>query len=218
MLRGMRFGALIAFAGLLAGCGVALDDGTEAGAGAGGAAGGSKPSGSGGNKAGGASQGGSTSSKAGSNAGGSSSGGQTSGASSGAGSSSGDSYGDARERCVARTNELRASIGLKPIPRLASAESCVDGQAQSDSESGKAHGAFDACFDQVKNWRGVGQNECPGYASVESALGTCLDMMWAEGPGGGHYDNIAGDSTQTACGFYTTPQGKVWMVQDFWTE
>jgi hypothetical protein len=52
---------------------------------------------------------------------------------------------------------------------------------------------------------------------VEAALGDCLDAMWAEWPGGGHYDNMTGDSTHTACGLYTTPQGKVWMVQDFWT-
>ena len=45
-----------------------------------------------------------------------------------------------------------------------------------------------------------------------------LDAMWAEGPGGGNYDNMVGNSTHTACGFYTTPQGKVWMIQDFWTE
>jgi hypothetical protein len=128
-----------------------------------------------------------------------------------------DTYGDARIRCVDRTNALRATKGLKPIPRLASAEPCVDGQAKSDSESGKPHGAFDACLNQVE-WRGAAQNECPGYASVESTLGACLDMMWAEGPGGGHYDNMVGNSTHTACGFYTTPAGKVWMIQDFWTE
>ena len=129
-----------------------------------------------------------------------------------------DEYGGARISCVDRTNALRASKGLAPIPRLPSAEPCVDGQAQSDSESGKAHGAFDACLNQVEEWKGVAQNECPGFGSVESALGGCLDMMWAEGPGGGHYDNMVGGSTHTACGFYTTPEGKVWMVQDFWTE
>src|ERR1041384_1541771 len=109
-----------------------------------------------------------------------------------------DMYGDARKRCVDRTNQLRATIGLGPIPRHASAEACVDGQAKSDSETGEAHGAFDACLDQVKGWRGVAQNECPGYGSVESALGSCLDMMWAEGPGGGHYENMTGKSTHMA--------------------
>jgi len=129
-----------------------------------------------------------------------------------------DMYGDARIRCVDRTNALRATKGLGPIPRLASAEPCVDGQAKSDSESGKAHGAFDACLDEVEGWKGVAQNECPNYGSVEDTLTKCLDAMWAEGPGGGHYDNMTGNSTKTACGFYTTPTGKVWMIQDFWTE
>lgn len=138
---------------------------------------------------------------------------------SGGGNSGGvqDVYGDARKRCVDRTNELRATIGLGPIPRHASAEACADGQAKADSETGEAHGSFDACLNEVPGWRGVAQNECPGYPSVEAALGDCLDAMWAEGPGGGHYDNMTGDSTHTACGIYTTPQGKVWMVQDFWT-
>ena len=129
-----------------------------------------------------------------------------------------DPYGDARIRCVNRTNELRATKGLPPIPRLASAEPCVDGQAKSDSESGKAHGAFDACLDEVQGWKGVAQNECPNYGSVEDTLTKCLDAMWAEGPGGGHYDNMTGGSTDTACGIYTTPAGKVWLIQDFWTK
>jgi hypothetical protein len=131
--------------------------------------------------------------------------------------STNDMYGDARIRCVDRTNELRATKGLGPIPRLAKAEPCVDGQAKKDSESGDPHGSFDDCLDQV-DWKGAAQNECPGYDSVEDALGDCLDAMWAEGPGGGHYDNMVGNSTHTACGFYTTPEGKVWMIQDFWTE
>ena len=137
--------------------------------------------------------------------------------SAGSGTNPNDPYGDARTRCVDRTNELRATKGLGPIPRLAKAEPCADGQAKADSESGKAHSAFNACLDQVK-WKGAGQNECPGYGSVEETLKGCLDMMWAEGPGGGHYDNMVGDSTHTACGIYTTPAGKVWLVQDFWTE
>ena len=128
-----------------------------------------------------------------------------------------DPYGDARTRCVDRTNQLRATKGLGPIPRLAKAEPCADGQAKADSEANDPHGSFDACLDQVQ-WKGAGQNECPGYDSVEDALTSCLDAMWAEGPGGGHYDNMVGDSTHTACGLYTTPDGDVWLVQDFWTE
>lgn len=136
---------------------------------------------------------------------------------SGGGNSATDPYGDARTRCVDRTNELRATLGLAPIARLTSAEPCVDGQAKSDSESGDPHGSFGDCLDQVE-WSGAAQNECPGYDSVEAAPTSCLDAMWAEGPGGGHYDNMVGDATHTACGLYTTPDGEVWLVQDFWTE
>src|SRR6478609_9060171 len=49
-----------------------------------------------------------------------------SGAQGGLGATGGDPYGDARIRCVERTNALRATKGLAPIPRLASAEPCVD--------------------------------------------------------------------------------------------
>jgi len=200
MLNRMRYLPLLLCLGLTLSCGDQVDEG-DASAGSGNTAG-RHSSGEAGNNG---------------RAGSSTTGGGSSGSAGGSNASS-DQYGDARIRCVDRTNSLRASIGLAPIPRLASAEPCADGQAKSDSESGKAHGAFDACLNQVEKWKGVAQNECPGYRSVESTLGGCLDMMWAEGPGGGHYDNMVGGSTHTACGFYTTPEGKVWMVQDFWTE
>ena len=127
-----------------------------------------------------------------------------------------DPYASARQTCVDRVNQLRASKGLGAIPRLALAESCADGQAKTDSQTGMAHSAFNACLNQVQGWTGAAQNECPGWGSVADTLSGCIDAMWGEGPGGGHYDNMVGDYDHIACGFYTTPQGKVWMVQDFW--
>lgn len=233
MLIPMRTRSLLLCCGLLlVGCSTDDDpDGTEGGAGSS-AQGGSNNSqgGTNGSQAGTTTSNGGTISTGGSGAGkagagnvggASSSAGMpstTAGSSSGGAANPGDMYGDARIRCVDRTNALRATKGLGPIPRLASAEPCVDGQAKSDSESGEAHGAFDACLNEVKGWKGVAQNECPNYSSVEDTLTKCLDAMWAEGPGGGHYDNMTGDSTDTACGIYTTPAGKVWLVQDFWTK
>jgi hypothetical protein len=134
------------------------------------------------------------------------------------GSGSVDPYASARQTCVDRVNTLRATKGLGPIPRLASAEDCADSQAKKDSESGVAHSAFGDCVNEVQGWTGAAQNECPGYDSVASTLSTCIDQMWAEGPGGGHYDNMVSDSDFMACGFYTTPNGKVWMIQDFWSK
>ncbi len=146
-------------------------------------------------------------------------GGTSSAGTSGAGGTgSVDPYASARQTCVDRVNTLRATKGLGPIPRLPSAEKCADGQGKKDSESGTAHSAFNDCVNQVQGWTSVAQNECPGYGSVASTLSTCIDQMWAEGPGGGHYDNMVGGSAFMACGFYTTPGGKVWMIQDFWSK
>lgn len=142
----------------------------------------------------------------------------TAGSSGSGGSGSVDPYASARQTCVDRVNTLRATKGLGPIPRLPSAEDCADNQAKKDSQSGVAHSAFGDCVNEVQGWTGAAQNECPGYGSVASTLSTCIDQMWAEGPGGGHYDNMVSDSDFIACGFYTTPNGKVWMIQDFWSK
>lgn len=191
------------------------------GAPSGGASSGGTP-GSGGAATGGASSGGSSGS-GGSATGGASSGGASSGGTSGSGGSatggSGggtttDPFATARQQCVDKINEYRATLSLPPYQRWNAKESCADGEAKSDSETGQAHGAFPSCGE----WA---QNECPGYPSVSSTVTTCLAQMWAEGPGAdfqthGHYINMSSTKyTKVACGFYQTPGGSVWAVQDF---
>ncbi len=114
--------------------------------------------------------------------------------------------------CVDYINSLRATNGLPALARWAEAESCADGEAKSDSETGQAHGAFGTCGEYA-------QDECPGWSALTGSRGIvpgCLDMMWAEGPGGGHYDIMTSTRyTKVACGFYTTPSGSVWSVQNF---
>jgi hypothetical protein len=126
----------------------------------------------------------------------------------------GDAYDGARQDCVDQINAYRATVSLPPLERWTSAEECSDGEADSDSETGAAHGAFGTC--------GVSaQNECPGWGSVESITTGCLAMMWAGGPGEpysehGHYLNMTNPScTRVACGFHVTPEGSVWAVQSF---
>jgi len=121
----------------------------------------------------------------------------------------------AAQLCVDKINEYRATLGLPPYARWTDAEMCSDGEAQSDSISMTAHGAFGTCSE----WA---QNECPGWGGTpDSIIGPCLDMMWAEGPGAdfskhGHYINMSSmNYTQVACGFWVTPQGSVWAVQNF---
>ncbi len=122
------------------------------------------------------------------------------------------SYPASSESCVDHINALRASIGLGPLARWSDAESCADSEAESDSRTGNAHGAFKSCKE-------LAQNECPGWGALAGAGGIvpgCLDMMWAEGPGGGHHDAMASTSfTEVACGFHQTSSGAVWAVQDF---
>jgi uncharacterized protein YkwD len=125
----------------------------------------------------------------------------------------GDPWGGANEQsCVDHINTLRATKGLAPLNRWVANEDCADAQARSDSQTGQAHGAFGTCPNMA-------QNECPGWQSLVGPSGIvpgCLDMMWSEGPGGGHYDNMTRSSyTLVACGFYRTSDGRVWAVQDF---
>jgi hypothetical protein len=113
------------------------------------------------------------------------------------------------EDCVDAINAYRATLGLAPYARWTQEESCADGQALSDSKTGKAHGAFTQCGEHA-------QDECPGWQGpADKMIPKCLAAMWAEGPGGGHYENMRGKYTQVACGFATLPDGSVWAVQDF---
>lgn len=122
----------------------------------------------------------------------------------------------AQQACVDKINALRATIGMGPLARWNDNESCADNQAKTDAGTGQAHGSFSTC----PQWA---QNECPGWPSLASIYGanSCLDMMWAEGPGEpysahGHYINMTNPSyTKVSCGFFTTAAGKVWSVQDF---
>jgi hypothetical protein len=76
--------------------------------------------------------------------------------------------------------------------------------------SGVAHSAFGMCNE-------LGQCECPGWPGTPAQMITqCLQQMWDEGPGGGHYDIMSSSSyTTVACGFYTTSDGSIWAAQDY---
>ena len=119
-----------------------------------------------------------------------------------------------RIACVDRINAFRASLNLASYVRWEAGETCADQAAKTDAERHDAHSAFGSC----EEWA---QNECPGWRSVSSVIDDCLQSMWDEGPGEdfnthGHYINMTNESyTQVACGFYITPDGDVWAVQNF---
>lgn len=116
----------------------------------------------------------------------------------------------AHEICVETINAYRKRDGLPPLERWTSGEACADGEAESDAETNRPHGAFPACKE-------LAQNECPGMPGPpEKMIVRCLAAMWAQGPGEAHHDLMATTRfTQVACGFYTTDRGAVWSVQNF---
>src|ERR1700729_4607293 len=69
---------------------------------------------------------------------------------------SGTTDNSAEQACVDAINNYRATLSLPPYTRWNAEESCADSQAQSDSQSGTAHGAFGKCTENA-------QDECPGW-------------------------------------------------------
>ena len=131
------------------------------------------------------------------------------------GTSSSQNDGTAEQLCVDTINQYRATLNLPPYQRWTSDEVCADGQAESDSQTQTAHGAFGKCSE-------LAQNECPNWTGPPGTMiPSCLQMMWNEGPGAdfathGHYINMSSTKyTMVSCGFYTLPDGKVWAAQDF---
>lgn len=138
----------------------------------------------------------------------------TSGAGSSGTTGSSDPYASARQACVDKINALRATEGKAPYQRWTEAESCTDGEAESDSGTKTAHGAFGTCKESA-------QDECPGWPNDPNKIVTgCLQDMWDEGPGDyadhGHYINMSSTKYKSvACGFFLTADKKLWAVQNF---
>lgn len=128
------------------------------------------------------------------------------------------STGDPAQDCVDRVNQLRWECQcLPPLARWTEGEACASMHAEYDSTR-SPHDGFRA---GICDPGGFGQNECPGWGSVEQTVDGCLQAMWDEGPGDdfathGHYINMTNPSYgRVACGFYTTPGGEVWAVQNY---
>ena len=130
------------------------------------------------------------------------------------------STGDDHADCLARINQFRWECQCLPaLARWSDGEACADGNAQYDSING-IHASF---YDQPCATGSRAQNECPGWPSTDRVITDCLQAMWDEGPEdgdpntvNGHYESMASTGyTRVACGFYTTPSGDVWAVQNF---
>lgn len=116
----------------------------------------------------------------------------------------------ARALCLDRLNQYRARVGVAPLRAQSDRAACADGQARSDAATRTAHGAFGQCRESA-------QNECPSWSgSLDEVVDRCLAMMFAEGPQGGHYENMTDPRARSvACGVFSGGSGEIWMVQDF---
>ena len=123
-----------------------------------------------------------------------------------------------QQLCVDYLNDLRASVDEPPLERSAELETCATKAAIEDSRTGEPHGHFirtAGC-----GYTAYAENEVPGWSlsmhgSVEDVIRVSADAMFAEGPGGGHYDNITGGYTRVGCGIYVTEADDVWVVHNF---
>lgn len=136
------------------------------------------------------------------------------------------STGDVYQDCVDRVNQFRVGCWCMPaLSRWTEAEDCADQHAQYDYEQDTAHAGFS---DNICSNGGWAQNECPGWRSEQQIVEGCLQSMYNEGPPPsdqcsgqcyqehGHFINMTNeDYSMVACGFYTTPDGEVWSVQNF---
>lgn len=135
------------------------------------------------------------------------------------------STGDVHQDCVDRINQFRTECACLPaLERWTEGEDCADQMAEYDSTADEAHAGF---RDEICEG-GSGQNECPGWRSETQVVEGCLQQMWDEGPPPqdpcegdcfqehGHFINMTNSRyTRVACGFYTTPDDRVWSVQNF---
>jgi hypothetical protein len=130
-------------------------------------------------------------------------------------SASTDPYAAARQRCLEETNAYRARVGAAPLAGRPDKHACTDTDARGDATTGTVHGGSGKCgFDA--------QNECPRWDSPAAGMITpCLASMFSEGPGEpyqahGHYINMTSTEYRgLACGFHETPDGHVWLVQNY---
>lgn len=127
-------------------------------------------------------------------------------------------WGDEQALCVDYVNQLRASVEAPALERSVTLEQCATTAAIEDSRTGSPHGHFlrtNGC-----GYQAYAENEVPGwslsrYGSVEEVVRVSADAMFAEGPGGGHYEILTGNFTEMGCGIHVTDSDAVWVVHNF---
>jgi len=118
--------------------------------------------------------------------------------------------------CVDETNRYRARVGRPALARSAALESYAATAARNDGTAHVAHQYFKrtggsgvASAENQMPWWPLGSSD-----SVGSEIQSALALMWAEGRGGGHYENMRGPYTQVGCGIFINGN-EITVVQAF---
>jgi uncharacterized protein YkwD len=119
--------------------------------------------------------------------------------------------------CVEQVNGLRASVGAPALVQSDDMAAFSTEAARVDGEAHEAHKYFRET--NGGNGAAMAENEIPWwtlgrYGSVREIVRQGLAIEWAEGPGGGHYENITGRYSQMSCGI-SIANGEVTVSQDF---
>jgi uncharacterized protein YkwD len=120
--------------------------------------------------------------------------------------------------CVAETNRYRAQDGLPPLERSAELDAFAAAGARADARARRPHQHFSTAS-YPHPYSQMGENEIPWWPrpkeGVLEVIRQGLAGMYAEGPGGGHHDNLVGPFTHVGCGVHVEG-GAVTVVEDFW--
>lgn len=118
--------------------------------------------------------------------------------------------------CVSEVNRFRATIGKAPLTHSSSIDAYSATAAQVDGTAHSPHKYFAATHGGGVS---MAQNEIPWWnlppgGTVTGVIKGGLQMMWDEGPGGGHYENMSGDYTEVGCGIFVNGN-EVTVTHDF---
>ena len=114
--------------------------------------------------------------------------------------------------CVTETNRYRATLGFAALTRSTALEAYAAVGAREDGLAQVPHQHF-----KSTNGGGIAsaENEMNGSnQSLHGLIERGLAGMWAEGPGGGHYENMRGRYSQLGCGVFVNGN-VITVVQDF---
>lgn len=115
--------------------------------------------------------------------------------------------------CASETNRYRASVGHAALTQTADIDAYALRAAQADHVGGVAHDYFranspgDGAENMLLRW--------PHGNNLRTFIASGLAVFWAEGPGGGHYENIRNPRWRRfGCGIHVAGS-QVTLAQEF---